>query len=185
MTQLFGILGKLFDNNDEPLDYVLEVGSLFSNQLDKFALTGKLAFDIYSGREPNADKIEFLTTNNNIRSAIHSILAYEYRITSVVHNNEFYEVNLAKKKSQVMVHAFSCLPNVINDAQKRMIRYGNIAFDVSVASSEDILLVDMLYNDNFSHSDLAEKVGKKNLLDKYDKFPEELRHIMNERFRVR
>ena len=178
MRSLVDTLRKLFGN--ESLDYILEMGSLFTNQLDKLALIGKLAFDIYSENEFDADKIELLTTTGKIRSAVNSILGHGYEIRSVAHDNEFYEVHLAKKskeKSQVVVYAFSYLPNVIKDAKISTIKNNEAAYNISLASPEDTLLVGLMHND--AYPTLMDRIDRKKLNEKCDKLPEELGEVKN------
>ncbi len=181
MKHLLESLKKLF--GEESLDYILEVGSLFANQLDKFALIGKLAFDIYSGNELDADKIEFLTTINKVDSTVNSILGHGYKIHLVTQGNDFYRVYLAKEKSQVVVYAFSYLPNVIEDAKISTIKNNEAAYNISLASAEDVFLVGLLYDSDSTYRVLTDKIDKKKLFKKYDKFPEELKKVMNKKFK--
>ena len=182
MESLIKNLRKLFGNNDESLDHVLEVGSLFTNQLDKFALVGRLAVGLYSRNEFSADKIEFLTTTDKIDSAVNSILDHGYKMRSVTHDNNFYEVRLAKGESHVVVYAFSCLPDVMKDVKTSMIRNNEVAYNISLASAEDVFLVGLLYDSTYRV--LMDKIDKGKLFKKYNKFPEGLREVMNKRFNL-
>ncbi len=171
------------ESEDKTLNSILEISSIFTNAFDKFTLTGRLAVDLHFDKMfPAASEVELLSTINKINPAVNHILDRGYKIQSVVHGDEFYKVNLGKERYNITIYAFSALPNTIKDSEKKMIKYNDTAYDILLASPEDIFLVGLLYDKTY-HT-LMNEINKEKLFKKYNNFSEDLKDRMDKNFNL-
>jgi hypothetical protein len=183
MDYLRNIFGHGEDNN--AINYVLEAGSLFTNSLDKFALAGKLGAEMHLGevKEFDGGKLELLATYNNIASAVGWVKSHgHYKVNSVVRSEDFYKVNLVKDNFSVEICAYASLPGVMMNAEREILRFDGTAYDVNLASVEDVLIAGWLNENNYFA--LRSMADKNVLKSKYDAFPEELRLLMDLSFKL-
>ena len=179
-----GLVDELSDlfGNKETIDTVMELGSVFT-KLDLFALAGRAAVDMHLENSLGEYKmIELLSTCDKVNSAVNELRSNGYKIKSVTRGNSSYEVELQKGvKLPVRIYAYDCLPNVLKDAEKKMITNGSAAYDVILASPEDIFLIGLLHDKTYNP--LMSKVDRKKAYEKYMRFPEELKEKMNWKFK--
>jgi hypothetical protein len=174
-------LGDIFGIKGPTIDVVIELGTLFDN-MGLFALGGRIAADLYLG-EPLMDysEIVLLSPFDRVNSAVNSVRSKEYEIKSVAKGNNSYEVELKKKGHlPVKVYSYECLP-VLKDAKKMTVSTKQVAYDILVASPEDVFLIGLLHDRTYNS--IMSSIDRNKAYQKYMKFPEELREKMNWRFK--